>query len=387
MKILQKHHEELIAYLSAQLSEGKEWLVFDQRRAGARPSVIDCFTTIKAAREYKEEHERYFTNIAIVPIHPIVELIQHAFYYQRSGELMPDHITINVEAVLKNSLQSQQLYEQNYLTQQLFHQEKSKTMNEKNLDYLSKQLHYTGFGESLQDKLKEQLQKGEKEFGLPYIPDFAKETTAVMLQFKKSETQDNYFFNRYSVHIKTPDYPDAIKQTFYLNQGQDNITLKEAFNLLHGRAVHKELTPKEGEKYMAWVQLDFKNTEPSGNYKIKQFHQNYGFDLDATLLQRPIKELQVPEHRERLIASLERGNRQLVTFAENGKKVKAFIEAAPQFKSLNYYNEQHKRVDLQTINKSLAPESVQKEKQPQQSVAPDEEDGSTKKKRSKKLSI
>lgn len=247
-------------------------------------------------------------------------------------------------------------------------------MNEKNLDYLSKQLQYTGFGESLQPALKDAMQKGDTQFMLPHVPDFDKDRVAVTLHFKKSDTQDNYFFNRYSVHVKTPEYPDAIKQTFYINQGQDNISLKEAYNLLHGRAVHKEMTPKEGEKYMAWVQLDFKHTEPSGNYKIKQFHANYGFDLEATLMQRPIKELLVPENRERLIASLERGNRQQVTFAENGKEVKAYIEAAPQYKSLNYYNEQHKRVDVQTIAKSLSPETVHKDQKQQQSVAPDADD-------------
>lgn len=255
-------------------------------------------------------------------------------------------------------------------------------MQEKNFDYLSKQLQYTGFGESLQPALKEAMQKGEAQFMLPHVPEFDKERAAVTLHFKKSDIQDNYFFNRYSLHVKTPEYPDAIKQTFYINQGQDNITLKEAYNLMQGRAVHKEMTPKEGEKYMAWVQLDFKNTEPSGNYKIKQFHANYGFDLDATLMQRPIKELQNPESRERLIASLERGNRQQVTFAENGKEVKAYIEAAPQYKSLNYYNEQHKRVDVQTISKNLTADAPAKEQK--QSVVPEADEEPAKKQRRRK---
>jgi hypothetical protein len=117
---------------------------------------------------------------------------------------------------------------------------------------------------------------------------------------------------------------------------------------------------------------------------MKQFHANYGFDLDATLMQRPIKELQHPESRERLIASLERGNRQQVTFSENGKEVKAYIEAAPQYKSLNYYNEQHKRVDVQTITKSLSPEGPQKENKQQQSVAADSEEEPAKKQRRRK---
>jgi hypothetical protein len=257
-------------------------------------------------------------------------------------------------------------------------------MQEKNFDYLSKELQYTGFGESLQPQLKAAMQKAEVQFMLTHLPDFDKERAAVTLFFKKSDTQDNYFFNRYSVHVHTPAYPDAIKQTFFINQGQDNITLKEAYNLLHGRAVHKEMTPKEGEKYHAWMQLDFKNTDPNGNYKMKQFHANYGFDLEATLLQRPIKELQSPESRERLIASLERGNRQLVTFAENGKEVKAYIEAAPQYKSLNYYSEQHQRIDGQSLSRQLSADGPQKGNKQQQSPSANSEEELAKKPRRRK---
>jgi hypothetical protein len=42
------------------------------------------------------------------------------------------------------------------------------------------------------------------------------------------------------------------------------VTLKEAFNLLEGRAAHKELSGKEG-KFNAWIQLDFKEKEENGN--------------------------------------------------------------------------------------------------------------------------
>jgi hypothetical protein len=49
------------------------------------------------------------------------------------------------------------------------------TMKDKNLDYLSKQLQYTGFGEALQPALKEAMQKGETQFMLPHVPNFDKD--------------------------------------------------------------------------------------------------------------------------------------------------------------------------------------------------------------------
>lgn len=57
-------------------------------------------------------------------------------------------------------------------------------------------------------------------------------------------------------------------------------------------AVDKDLTNKEDMAYNAWLQMDFKQTE-NGNFKIKQFHQKYGFELDKALEKHPIKELNV----------------------------------------------------------------------------------------------
>ncbi|MNL31690.1 hypothetical protein D3C87_1534910 [compost metagenome] len=124
--------------------------------------------------------------------------------------------------------------------------------------------------------------------------------------------------------------------------------MKEAFNLISGRSVHKELAKlvadengrfeAKGEKYKAWVKLDFTDKDANGNFKEKQYHQNYGFNLEETLAKHPIKELSVPEERIKLMASLEKGNRQAVTFVIDGKEERRYLEAAPQFKSVNQYD-------------------------------------------------
>jgi hypothetical protein len=135
--------------------------------------------------------------------------------------------------------------------------------------------------------------------------------------------------------------------------------LKEGYNLLDGRAVHKTLTNKQDEKYNAWLLLDFKNVTQSGNYQIKQFHQNYGFDLENTLSKYPIKELENEKYKEALIKSLERGNLQSATFQMNGKEEKIYITPNLTFKTLGAYNS-----DMQKISLS---ELMQKNKQEQTS--------------------
>ena len=191
--------------------------------------------------------------------------------------------------------------------------QKSTLMIEKNYDFLSNQLRLTGFGEDLKNQLKELMTKNEPQFTMALTKNYGNDETAVTLHFKRPEDSEMYFFNRYSMMLKNNQHPDAIKQTFYINPEGGNITMKEAYNLMCGRAVHKELTTKEGEKYNAWLQLDFKETDKHGNFVTKQFHQNYGYNLNAVLEKHPIKELAADTDRSRLVESLERGNRQSVT--------------------------------------------------------------------------
>ena len=50
-------------------------------------------------------------------------------------------------------------------------------MNEQNLDYLSKQIKFTGFGEGHQEELKEKLQKHSPDFTIAHQQDFGKDNT------------------------------------------------------------------------------------------------------------------------------------------------------------------------------------------------------------------
>lgn len=227
-------------------------------------------------------------------------------------------------------------------------------MNQKNFEYLDKQIFYTGFGQGHSETLKEKMMEGKPEFVLSHQQDFGKDNTVATLQFRKSNDGDMYFLNSYNLLVKNTQHPDPIKQTFYINNDmrrkeQEDITLKEGYNLLSGRAVNKDLLNKEGVKYNAWVQLDFKEPDKHGNYEVKKYHENYGFDLEKSLAKHPIKELSPEEDRKMLTESLQRGNRQAVTFQNEGKEQKIFIEAAPQYKAINFYDSNMKRVTAQSL--------------------------------------
>jgi hypothetical protein len=114
--------------------------------------------------------------------------------------------------------------------------------------------------------------------------------------------------------------------------------------------------------YNAWLQMDFKETDKNGNYQMKQFHQNYGFDLAKELAKHPIKELTNEQDMERLTDSLQKGNRQAVTFLKEGQEQRMYVEANPRFKSLTIYNSSMQRIQSQSQKeKSVPAQSVKQE--------------------------
>ena len=217
-------------------------------------------------------------------------------------------------------------------------------MNDKNFEYLKDQLKYTGFGEAMEGELKNNMEQLQAAFSLKHDTFYGNDHVSAELHFKKSEQTDLYFFNSYGVKLEKEGTKEALEQTFYINKG-NNITLKEAYNLMEGRAVNKNLTSREGEVYNSWVQLDFKDTDPNGNFKLNHYHENYGYDLEAALSRLPIKELQNESHKEDLINSLKKGNQQSVTFQKEGTDVRQYIEANPQFKTITVFDSNRNRLD------------------------------------------
>jgi hypothetical protein len=237
-------------------------------------------------------------------------------------------------------------------------------MNQKNFEYLKDGLKYLGFGEGLNNKLAEELASGKTEFQINSVNEYGRDKVNYKLDFRKSDQSDMYFFNRYNATFKPEGDSPEKAQTFYIKKNS-GITAKEAYNLLNGRAVNKDLTNAEGQPYNAWLQIDFAQKDENGNHKFKMIHQAYGYDLEKELAKHPIKELNEPVTKERLMQSLERGNLHQVTFTKADKEEKVFIEANPQFKTLNVYDDRLKKVFVEVAKKYHVPENDPMRKQPE----------------------
>jgi len=221
-------------------------------------------------------------------------------------------------------------------------------MNNENFQYLTDNIKYMGFGENLKTELEKNMNEEKAEFQLHYKAEINKKPFEATLNLKKSDSTDMYFFNNYHASLEKTN-GEKTEQTFYLNKSK-GVTSKEAFNLLDGRAVHKDLVTKEGQPYKAWMQLDFKNKDKNNNFEVKQYHENYGFDLKAAVEKFAITDLKEPEKEKALMQSLQKGNVQSVTIEKDGSSHKMFIEADPQFKKVNLYDSNMRLVAKESLD-------------------------------------
>lgn len=299
--------DEVLEIVQMAISRNENWMAYNNSLYFLDKEDVHFFKEKGAAEVFASDNISDHDNFSIINVKSIADVLRQIPY----GEALNKEL---------NNLSNKNL----------------SIMIEKNFEYLKDNIKYHGFGETLNPELENQLKKGAAEFSLNYKTEVNKRDLEATLHFKKSNTTDMYFFNKYDAKITAERNNEKVAQTFYLNKGQ-GVTVKEAYNLLNGRAVHKELIDKQDQKYKTWIQLDFGNKDKDGNYERKTYHQNYGYDLKETLSYYPIKEMMKEDEKEKLIRSLEKGNVQMVTLETPGKDIKVFVEADPKYKDLNVY--------------------------------------------------
>ncbi|RKD12768.1 hypothetical protein BCY91_10980 [Pelobium manganitolerans] len=250
----------------------------------------------------------------------------------------------------------------------------------KNLEYLSNQVFYSGFGRGLEQELKDKLELGDKSFSLAYNGEYGTDKISAVLNFSKSATSELYFFNSYDLALHKSN-GKSLNQRFFIGK-ENNITQKEAYNLLSGRAIYKTWTKLEKvgegtevkyqpteEKYDAWLQLDLATPDEHGNYKAQRYHENYHYDIEKSIDDLGFSSGQNALSKEQLIESLKKGNRQAMVMMDGDNSVKIFIEANPKERTLNVYEPKPKQ-ELEKAAKIPSETTVKKDgkKQKKQSV-------------------
>jgi hypothetical protein len=199
-------------------------------------------------------------------------------------------------------------------------------MNQVNYDFLRNDLKFLGFGEGLQPELKEALETEHQSFELLYQHKIEDDAVEATLYFTRPDPDGYFFFSKYEMRL------DKKKHSFFIFKGK-GITVKEAYNLLNGRAVYKLRTAKNGQKYNEWVQLDLQVKDEEG-FRIIIYPESHGFDLSTVVDSFQIETPSANWDQSMFIRSLEKGNLQAAFIRENGAYRKVYVQADPGNRTL-----------------------------------------------------
>ncbi|NII83122.1 hypothetical protein [Pedobacter sp. SG908] len=380
---------ELRAYLEEQVSLGCKWVVYDSDTPISSEFDLNCFADAAYAFVFEREHQQIFNWHQSVPISDMIYQLKEL---EKSG-LMSDQKLNNPKTSFKtkamnlNNLEDRKdemralgASEQSiakmeelmktgvpkFKVHQAMPANKGQVDVEFYLQQSSKSEYYFlnkftvahNLGKPLeQDQHYLIITPGEKgksgsakEFDLvtDAVEAFKKREGAVELAIGKDAahkqqtlaTMENGKVNFVAKSFRGTFYGKPAMQTMWPDRGK-GFTVQQSAQMIQGYAVYRDdlVNFNSGEVYAAWVKFDMdKGAGANGNFNLQQYHDpQYGFDLPKVLDNYRIKELAVPEKREKLEADLRNGLTPLVSVEKDGQSVKLLLEAVPRYGKVNFY--------------------------------------------------
>jgi hypothetical protein len=341
--------DELLDLVSLALLKGEHWMAYNNSLFFIDKEDVHFFKNKGEASEFAENNFSDRDSYRVFQFNSILDIYKQISYVEQNEKQLiinPDSNGLyNSEG---NSFTDELISHIEGSQLSLFNKQlKTNVMNNENLQYLTDNIKYMGFGETHKADLEKSMAEGKTEFQLVHRVEINKKPFEATMNFRKSDSSDMYFFNNYHASLKKSN-GEKVEQTFYLNKGK-GVTGKEAYNLLDGRAVQKDLITKEGQPYKAWIQLDLENKDKNNNFEVKQYHENYGYDLKNAVEKFAVTEMKDPEKEKALMQSLQKGNVQSVTIEKDGSSHKMFMEADPQFKKVTLYDSNMKMVAKESL--------------------------------------
>lgn len=217
---------------------------------------------------------------------------------------------------------------------------------------VSDQLRSVGMSEHMSTVAK-RMRNGESEFSVPVSYYINEDKRVENNLFFEQNGLGEYKLVSNNVRLKNELAPDLSRQqNFRLEDGM-RVDAVQSYNLLEGRSVHKD-----GK----WITLDLNDKDNDGNFRIKEFPQAYGYDVQKALSELPISEMKSGPERNKLVQDLKDGKRREVIINDR----KCFVEANPQFRTINIYDEKSQRLSQAELQgkKTLAQHQSQKRAAP-----------------------
>jgi len=234
----------------------------------------------------------------------------------------------------------------------------------KNIEFIKNQMTYLGFGDNaISGAFDKTVEQGNERFTLTVKPKdetLAGNRAQFDLEFNKSAQSDMYFFNTFKTTLFDKSENPLRAQTFHTNATK-GVTAKESINLLEGRAV-KTVLNYNGEDSKVYTKLNFEETNKYGNFKYKTFNENYGVNIKEIIARSEAKSgLKIDNSTlDNFAKSLEKGNLVQSNFLLDTKEVTGYVALNPEFKNLDYFNRDLKKLNSRRLGDQAQP-AIEKE--------------------------
>lgn len=275
---------------------------------------------------------------------------EKAFFKENAKDIAMESIEEIQEGISDEEKQTISQKFDNFF-EQIQKQSKKTYEQEEVIGYLKNQLMYLGFGKD--EKLHKDLEKGVLEtqngekFQIATKYDKASEGNEAnfIINFHKSEKGGVYLNSFKGVLIEGNTGEERIHSF-----GANKFTVKEAVNLLEGRAVKTQFTNKfTNEQDDVFVKFKLKEEKNEfGNYQMQMYNKGYGIDTkDIVNKSQLVFDGENAEKiKELVIKSLEKGYVVNVKFRDdNNREMQGKAIFNPQYKTINLYDEQMNRVN------------------------------------------
>ncbi len=168
------------------------------------------------------------------------------------------------------------------------------------------------------------------------------------LNFERPGGTKRVDFKDFILTVRPTGRRTPFSQAFPIKHKSD-FTIREAFNLMNGRYVSKEMMQGENKTHKPWLKMDFSNVDDSLNHPITEVIPPEGFDLMKELVRFPIVNFNPNSNGRELVKDLERGDLRPVTLKLNGWLEEFSLAANPEAGGLDVYKNSGVKLSPETI--------------------------------------
>ena len=256
----------------AQRWQGMEFVACLKRNGPVQKDSLFMFSDQSEAKEFCDEYSTDSERYDWLAVRSVYRCMSESL--QDKSLLIEKNGVVDIAAMV--NLYYDRLDKRNAIENKDLEQ-KGGFMNQKNFEYLTKQMFYAGLGEVPVTDLQKKLQEGKEDFQLIHQKKFGNDNVTARLNFKRSEQDINmYFFNSFDVLFKKEGEKETMQQNFRISYGND-FRFDEAYKLMNGRSVHKTFVMTDRldkdirQELEAMAYMDFKNADKYGNFEIVKF--------------------------------------------------------------------------------------------------------------------